>query len=61
MEIQATRKIVAQKIKVSAEEISFLPSATYALNILALTLQDQLQIGDKIFLTYLEHSSNLYP
>ena len=59
--INKTREIIAQKIKVSAGEIIFLPSATYALNILALTLQDQLQAGDKIFLTYLEHSSNLYP
>jgi len=38
-----------------------LPSATYALNILALSLKNYLQKGDQICLTYLEHSSNLYP
>ena len=55
------REIIAQKIKVQTSEIIFLPSATYALNILVLSLQEQLKEGDKIFLTYLEHSSNLYP
>src|SRR5215212_9521637 len=55
------RGIIAQKIKVQTSEIIFLPSTTYALNILALSLQEQLKEGDKIFLTYLEHSSNLYP
>lgn len=59
--INKTREIIAQKIKVQISEIVFLPSATYALNILALSLQEQLRKGDKILLTYLEHSSNLYP
>jgi cysteine desulfurase/selenocysteine lyase len=59
--INEARKIIAQKIKVPISEISFLPSATYALNILALSLQGQLREGDKILLTHLEHSSNLYP
>jgi cysteine desulfurase / selenocysteine lyase len=60
--IQKTRKIIAQKIGAQTEEIIFFPSATYALNVLALSLKDHhLQTGDRIFLTYLEHSSNFYP
>ena len=59
--IQKTREIIAQKLQACSEEIIFLPSATYALNILALSLKDCLQAGDRICLTYLEHSSNLYP
>jgi len=59
--IQEAREIIAQKISVQTEEISFLPSATYALNILALSLKNYLQEGDRICLTYLEHSSVLYP
>lgn len=59
--IEKTRKIVAQKIKSQAGEIVFVPSATYGLNILALSLGKFIKKGDKIALTYLEHSSNLYP
>lgn len=59
--IQETRRIIAEKIKGQAEEISFLPSATYSLNILALSLKNRLQKGDRICLTRLEHSSNLHP
>ena len=59
--IQQTRQLIAQKIKGQAEEIVFFPSATYALNILALSLKNDCQKGDKILLTHLEHSSNCYP
>lgn len=59
--IQQTRKIIAQKINGQSEEIIFLPSTTYSLNILALSLKDYLKKGDKFCLTYLEHSSNCYP
>lgn len=59
--IQQTRQLIAQKIKAQIEEIIFLPSTTYSLNILALSLKNHLEKGDKIFLTYLEHSSNCYP
>ena len=59
--IQQTRQLIAQKIKAKAEEIIFFPSATYALNILSLSLKNYLVKGDKICLTYLEHSSNCYP
>lgn len=52
---------MARKINAQSEEISFVPSATYAFNILALSCQKFLEAGDKIFLTHLEHSSNLYP
>lgn len=59
--IQQTREIIAQKINAEQAEIIFLPSATYALNILALSLKNHLEKADEIFLTKLEHSSNLYP
>ena len=56
-----TREIIAQKINADAEEIIFLPSTTYSLNILALSLKNCLEKGDRIALTHLEHSSNCYP
>lgn len=59
--IRETRQLVARKINAQSEEISFVPSATYAFNILALSCQKFLEAGDKIFLTHLEHSSNLCP
>ncbi|MCE8162734.1 MAG: aminotransferase class V-fold PLP-dependent enzyme [Candidatus Moeniiplasma glomeromycotorum] len=59
--IQQARQLVAQKINAQTEEIIFFPSATYALNILSLSLKNHLKKGDKICLTYLEHSSNCYP
>jgi len=59
--IYQTREIIAQKINGESQEIIFLPSTTYAFNILALSLKKNLQKGDKIFLTHLEHSSNCYP
>lgn len=59
--IQETREMIARKIKAKSEEVIFLPSTTYALNILALSLKNYLQKGDQICLTYLEHSANLHP
>src|SRR5437763_12809580 len=59
--VHQTRQLIAQKINAQAEEIIFFPSTTYSLNILALSLKNFLQKGDKISLTYLEHSSNCYP
>lgn len=59
--IQQTRNLIAKKIGAEAGEIIFLPSTTYSLNILALSLQNYLAKGDKVYLTHLEHSSNCYP
>ncbi|CAG8538933.1 6480_t:CDS:2, partial [Racocetra persica] len=59
--ISQTRQLIAQKIKANPDEIFFLPSTTYALNILALSARDFLVPGDKICLTRLEHSSNCFP
>ncbi|RHZ35507.1 aminotransferase class V-fold PLP-dependent enzyme [endosymbiont GvMRE of Glomus versiforme] len=58
--ISQTRQLIAEKINADPEEIIFLPSTTYSLNILALSLKDYLAKGDKVFLTHLEHSSNCY-
>jgi cysteine desulfurase/selenocysteine lyase len=59
--IQQTREIIAQKINGRSEEIIFLPSTTYSFNLLSLSLKEYLKKGDKICLTYSEHSSNCYP
>jgi cysteine desulfurase/selenocysteine lyase len=59
--IQQTREIIAQKINGRGEEIIFLPSTTYSFNLLSLSLKEYLKKGDKICLTYSEHSSNCYP
>src|SRR5690349_16328888 len=59
--IQQTRQLIAQKINAQIEEIIFLPSTTYSLNILALSLKGYLERASKIFITHLEHSSNCYP
>ncbi|WNE40966.1 MAG: Cysteine desulfurase SufS [Mycoplasmataceae bacterium] len=59
--IQETRKIIAKRINAQSEEIIFSPSTTYSLNILALSLKKNVEKGDKICLTYLNHSSNSYP
>ncbi|MCE8163772.1 MAG: aminotransferase class V-fold PLP-dependent enzyme [Candidatus Moeniiplasma glomeromycotorum] len=59
--IQQTRQLVAQRINARSEEVIFTPSATYAFNILALSLKSYCQKDDKILLTHLEHSSNCYP
>src|SRR5947199_30668 len=50
--IQKTRELIAQKINGEETEIIFLPSTTYALNILALSLKNFLEKGDKIFVTH---------
>jgi cysteine desulfurase / selenocysteine lyase len=59
--IQQTRDLIAKRIGAEIEEIIFFPSATYSLNILALSLKDYLEKGDKVYLSRLEHSSNCYP
>ncbi|CAI2162442.1 10714_t:CDS:2 [Funneliformis geosporum] len=59
--IQQTRQIIARQINAKSEEIIFLPSTTYSLNILTLSLKNYLEKGEKIALTHLEHSSNCYP
>src|SRR4051812_36632029 len=43
--IQQTRQIIAEKIGGKNEEIIFLPSTTYSLNILALSLKNYLEKG----------------
>lgn len=59
--IRETRELIAKKIQADPEEIIFFPSATYALNVLSLSLKNYLTKENKIFLTQLEHSSNCYP
>lgn len=59
--IKKTKYLLSKNINSNSKEIFFFPSATYALNILALSLESILNKGDEIFLTNLEHSSNYYP
>lgn len=60
--IQESRRITAEKVNTNDNrEIIFFPSATYSLNILALSLKNFLKENDEIYLTKLEHSSNFYP
>ena|SRR5437763_3439160 len=59
--VKETRKLISQKINAEIDEIIFAPSATFIFSSLGLLLSDSLKEGDEICLTYLEHSSNLYP
>lgn len=60
--VLSLRKAIIKRINGSSyEEIIFVPSATHAFNFLSLSLENILKKGDKILLTHLEHSSNLYP
>src|SRR5215471_1508380 len=45
--IQKTRELISQRIKANVEEIIFFPSATYALNILSLSLKSFLKKNDR--------------
>lgn len=59
--LNLTREKVARFFKAKSKEINFVPSFSFAVNLLALSLENYLVEGDKILLTHLEHSSNLYP
>ncbi|CAH1764473.1 4995_t:CDS:2, partial [Entrophospora sp. SA101] len=53
------REIIAQKINGQAEEISFLPSTTHALNILALSLKDSIAKEKKARIDFLPLNNEL--
>lgn len=58
-EIKKTRSLIIKCIKGDKEEeIVFVPSATYAINLLSLACEPFIKKGDQIALTFLEHSSN---
>ena len=59
--INETRVLISNWINGKPSEISFIPSATYGLNILALSVCDFIKNDDLILITKLEHSSNIYP
>ncbi|CAJ0747006.1 12910_t:CDS:2 [Entrophospora sp. SA101] len=54
-----SHKIIAQKINGQAEEISFLPSTTHALNILALSLKDSIAKEKKARIDFLPLNNEL--
>jgi len=54
-----TRKLIADFIKASPEEIAFVPNTSYGLNVSAWGLD--LKKGDKILLSDLEFPANVYP
>lgn len=61
LQYEAVRQKVARFIGAQVEEIIFTKSATEASNLLATTLAEQLQEGDEVLLTEMEHHSNLVP
>ncbi len=58
---EQAHKIVAGFINASAEEIVFTKNATESLNLLAYSLCSNLEEGDEILLTQMEHHSNIVP
>lgn len=56
-----TRKIISTFINGTPNEIVFCPSATFAYNQIAFSLEQYLTAGDEILVTTLEHSSLLLP
>src|SRR3989338_8394521 len=61
LQYETVREKVAKFINAQREEIIFTKSATEAANLLAHSLGQQLQEGDEILLTEMEHHSNLVP
>lgn len=59
--IDETRFFVSKWINCEYEEVIFTPSTTYSLNLLSLSFSQILNKKDSIFITKLEHSSNVYP
>jgi cysteine desulfurase / selenocysteine lyase len=58
---EEVRQKVAKFINAKKEEIIFTKSATEGFNLLAYTLTQELEEGDEILLTEMEHHSNLVP
>lgn len=59
--VDETRTLISKWINCKACEVVFMPSTTYSLNILALSIFELIKKGDSILITKLEHSSNVYP
>ncbi len=55
------RKTVAEFIGAEFEEVVFVPSATYGMNMVASWVQEWIQKDDEILLSTLEHHSNIIP
>lgn len=58
---EQARKIVADFIHAKEQEIIFTSGTTASLNMAARLLEEQVQTGDEIVLTRLEHHANLIP
>ena len=58
---EETRKIVADFINASNEEIIFTKGATESINLVAYSLGTHLKEGDEILISYLEHHANIVP
>ncbi len=58
---ESARKLTAQWLNASTDEIVFTRGATEALNLLANTLTDALKPGDEIVLSEAEHHANIVP
>lgn len=60
-EFEEARKVIANFINASSDEIAFTSGATMALNEIAYSLILDLDEGDEIVLSYHEHASNVLP
>ena len=60
-EFEEARKVIANFINASSDEIAFTSGATMALNEIAYSLVLDLDEGDEIVLSYHEHASNVLP
>ncbi|MCL2039784.1 MAG: cysteine desulfurase [Bacteroidetes bacterium] len=58
---EETRKIVADFINASNEEIIFTKGATESINLVAYSLGTHLKEGDEILISHLEHHANIVP
>lgn len=59
--VEESRKLVADLVKASDEEVIFTSGTTDSLNKIAFMLKDFLKSGDEILLSHLNHSSNIIP
>ncbi len=58
---EETRKIIAEFINASNEEIIFTKGATEAINLVAYSFGSNLKEGDEILISHLEHHANIVP
>ena len=61
LEFENSRSIVADFINANTEEIIFTKGTTESINLIAYTFGSQLNEGDEIIISEMEHHSNIIP